>query len=98
MATVALVLGLAKQHKKSRKLVVSKSNLTVKFWGVAELIGVPPNAPLRVKVRVSTAKSSLTMPYVDRPALFVAQKVSLTTFNAADEVVHIFVQYSSKLK
>jgi hypothetical protein len=92
----ATMLGMKAQVKIKKEVV--KRLLVFQMLGITGFKGVPPNARVRLKIRILTAKVDFSVPYVEDVQRFPPQTASISTYDPSEEVAHIFVQYKSALK
>ena len=90
----AHVLGMKSSVKVKKEVV--KRLLMFQMLGLSGFSEVMPSGKIRVKVRILTAKVAFSVPYIEDVRRFPPQTASVSTFDPAEEVAHIFLQYKSK--
>jgi hypothetical protein len=87
----AQLLGL----RKGPKAVPVIKYLVFTLMGLSEF-AVPQGARLRIKLRILTSKLAVVVPYWNDLRRFPTQTVSLTVYDAKNDVVHVFVVHRDK--
>ena len=93
----ATMMGLAKRVAKVKKVMVKKL-VMFQVLGISGFYGIPPNANLRLKIRILTAKVAITIPFVEDVRRFPPQTIPIYSYDPAVDVAHVFLQYRSKLR
>jgi hypothetical protein len=92
----ATMLGMKTAVKMKKEVV--KRLFMFQMLGIHGFSNIPPTARIRIKIRILTAKVAFSIPYVEDVRRFPAQTASISTFDPAEEVAHVFVQYKSSLR